>query len=74
MNVQHHIKNQTIIRDKVKKIMNIKSVNIGYQSAGMLITKTGTVTVFLGQDVEESYENWIDWHTDIHLITAHTSG
>ena len=45
-----------------------KSVKTGYQGAGPLITKTKTMTVFLGQDMEESYENWMGWHTDIHPI------
>ena len=48
--------------------MNKKSVKTGYQLAGLLITNTKTMTVLLGQDMKESYENWIGWHTDIHPI------
>ena len=68
MNIQHHTKNQKIIIENVKKIININLVKKGYQLAGPLITKTKTMTVLLGQDMEESYKNWIDWHTDIHPI------
>ena len=31
---------------------------------------TKTMTVLLGQDMEESYENLIDWHTDIHPMQS----
>ena len=32
--------------------------------------KTKTTTVLLGQDMEESYEHQIGWHTDIHPILS----
>ena len=45
-----------------------KTVKTGYPSAGPLVTKTKTMAVLLGKDMEESYKNWIGWHTGIHPI------
>ena len=42
----------------------------GYQGAGPWITKTKTMTVLLRQDMGESYDNKIGWHTDIHPIQS----
>ena len=36
----------------------------------MLIRKTKTMIVLLGQHVEETYKNQIDWQTDTHLIKS----
>ena len=50
MNIHHHTKNQTIIKENNEQ----KSVKTGYQGAGPWITKPKTMTVLLGQDMKES--------------------